>query len=160
NDNEVLAAYFGYDALDPDLAGPRTSGFFGNVKADLLGSCKCNEPGPGMLYQGIAGRSASPGEKIDDAMRESCLTQDLQEKCGNSRRVRGRFYDHGIAGDDCRRGHAGQDGAGKIPGWNHRAHAQRDVLELVVLSRNPDQRLRARIAKSFPPVKLAEVYCF
>src|SRR6058998_716828 len=84
NDNEVLAAHFGYDALDPDLAGPRTSGFFGNVKADLLGSCKCNEPGPGMLYQGIAGRSASPGEKIDDAMSESCLTQYLQEKCGNS----------------------------------------------------------------------------
>ena len=102
-----------------------------------------------MCDDGAAEVRALAGAEIDDAIRQADLFEQLHELGGDGGRVDGRLQDHGVSGDDGRRGHSGHDGEGEVPGRNHRADAERNVAELVALAGELDGRLRLIEAERF-----------
>src|SRR2546430_7999104 len=48
-----------------------------------------------------------------------------------------------VAADNRGRSHTGHNGAGKVPRWNHGAHAQRNITKVITLSDRKSTRLNS-----------------
>jgi hypothetical protein len=70
-DDGVLAAHFGDDALDPDLAGLMPGRQFVDVQADIARTGEGNEAGFGMLHQDVAHGCAATGEEGEAGLGEA-----------------------------------------------------------------------------------------
>jgi hypothetical protein len=134
DEDGVLAAHLENRPLDPDLAGLRCGGALVNFEADGLGAGEGDEAGLGMLDDGVAEGGAGAGAEVDHAVGHAGFFKDFNETGGDGGRIARGLENDGVAGDDGGRGHAGHDGEGKVPGRNDRAHAERNVEQLVALA--------------------------
>ena len=113
-----------------------------DVQAHFLRAGERDVARLGMLDHGVAEAAAAAGAEVDHAVRQPGFFQDLEELRGDRRRVARGLQDHGVAADDGSQRHAGHDGAGKIPRRNDRAHAERNVAQVVALARQLHRRSR------------------
>ena len=72
---------------------------------------------------------------ISDARRQTGLDKRLHQLGADHRRLLGRLHHDRIAGYQCRRRHAAQNGEREVPGRDDDADAARLVGERIVLSR-------------------------
>ncbi len=105
----------------------------------------------------IAESRARARTEIHHPFRHAAFFQQLHELGRDGGRVTRGFQDDGVAAHDRSQRHASHDGAGKVPGWNHRAHAQRNIQERVALSRHLHRQFCPGQAQRFPGIVLAEV---
>ena len=94
-----------------------------------------------MRHHRISESSARARTEVHHAFRHAGFFQQFDELRRNGRRIAGGLQDHRVAADNRGQRHAGHDRAGKIPRRNHRAHAQRNVEQLIALSRQLHRRL-------------------
>src|ERR1700733_8362714 len=113
-----------------------------------------------MIYQRFASRSAWAGEEADYFARDSCFEQNVDEERGNRWRIARRFNDGGVSGDDGSNRHAAHDCSRKIPGRDDYAHAERNVLHIIVFTAHWRQLLRRAQAHHFASVVSAKTNRF
>ena len=110
-----------------------------------------------MLDERIADFAAAAGDEVHDAGRQSCFFEQREESIRDPRRVARRLEHDGVACDDGRGGHPRHDRQREVPRRNHRADAEGDVDEIVVLAFDLRDRLLARVAIRLARVELEEV---
>ncbi|CDN43862.1 hypothetical protein BN871_DS_00070 [Paenibacillus sp. P22] len=157
DDDRVLAAHLGDDALDPLLAGRRLRRALIDAQAHVPGAGEADEAGQGMLDEVVPDFSSRSGQKVDDARRNARFFEQLHELRRNDRGRAGRLKDDGIAGYERGRRHAGHDGQREVPRRDDDADSERHVIELVVLIREAGQRLRSVQTQHFTGVEFHEV---
>jgi hypothetical protein len=106
---------------------------------------------------GVAETGSGAGAEVHHALGHAASSSSSNKLCGDGGRIARGLQDDGVAADDRRQRHAGHDGARKIPRRNHRAHAQRNVVQRVVLAGKLDGRLSLRKTQGLARVELAEV---
>src|SRR5215204_7440623 len=79
DDDGVLAAHLGHDALDPALTSLMPGGALVDAQADLLRTGKGDVAGERMVYNHVADLTARADHKVDDARRHPGLFQQLEE---------------------------------------------------------------------------------
>ena len=102
-------------------------------------------------------RLRAAADEVNHALGQSGLFDDLDEFCGDGRRVRRRFENDSVAGDDRGQCHTRHDSERKIPRRNYRTDAERNVFEDVLLARIRCDRLFARPAQHLATVELAKI---
>ena len=70
-----------------------------------------------------------------------------------------RLQDHGVPGDDRGHGHARHNGEREVPGRDHRAYAQGQVVQLVMLAGQLNRRRRFFQPQRLASVELRKVDC-
>src|ERR1019366_6446089 len=98
DDDRVLAAHFGDDTLDPELAGLMPGGQFVDAQTHVARSGERDETGLGMLDQDVADRRAASGDERKAARGEAGSEEHFGEFGGNGRGLARGFYDHHVAG--------------------------------------------------------------
>ena len=73
------------------------------------------------------------------------------------RRVARRFEDHRVSRDHRRRRHPGEDRQREVPRGDHDADAEREVYQLVLLSRELDGGFHLRVPEHLTCVKFQEI---
>ena len=132
--NRVLAAHLEDRALDPDLAGSLIGSNLVDAQTHFARTSKCYVARLGMRHDGIAKTRARARAEVHDAPRHARFFQQFDELRRDRGRVARRLQNHRVPRDDRSQGHARHDRSRKVPRRNYRAHAQRDVEEIVALS--------------------------
>src|SRR5579885_1293060 len=127
DNDRVLSAHLGDDALDPDLALLGLRRELIDAQADVARTGERYEPRLGMLDQRVAHRRSAARAQRKTLLRKTCFEEHLHELGGNSRRIARRFQHYRIARHQGRGGHARQDGEWKIPRRDNHAGAERHV---------------------------------
>ena len=127
------------------------------MQADFARSGEGDVARLGMRDDSVAEAGSGAGAEVDHALGHSGFFEQFEELRGDRRRVARGLQDDGVAADDRGQRHAGHDGAGEVPRRNHRADAERNVVQRVVLAGQLDGRLRLGEAQRFARVELAEV---
>ncbi len=141
DDDGVLAAHFKDGALDPELTGSLRGGGLIDMQPHFAGAGKRDVSSFGMCHDGIAEAGAGAGAEVHHAFGHAGFFQQFNELGGDGGGVTGGLQDYGVAADDGSDHQAGHNSAGEIPGRNHRAHAQRNVGERIVLAGQLHRRL-------------------
>ena len=128
-----------------------------DVQADFARAGEGDVARLGMRDDGVAETRSGAGTEVDYALGHARFFEQFDKLRGDGGRIARRLQDDGVAADDRGQRHAGHDGAREIPRRNDRAHAQRNVHQRIVLSRQLDWRLRLGKAQGFARVELAEV---
>ena len=136
DDDGVFAAHFEDGALDPELARLLLRGGLVDVQANFARAGEGDVADLRMRHQRVAEAGAAAGTEVHHAFGHSAFFEQFDKLRGNRRRIARGLQDNGVAADDRSERHAGHDGAGEVPGRNHRADAERNV----------GQRSRARRA--------------
>ena len=157
DDDRVLAAHFKNGTFDPDLAGRLGGRDFINVQSNFARAGEGDVARLGMRHNRVAETGARAGAKIYHAFGHAGLFEQINKLRRDGGRIARRLQNNGVAADDGRHRHARHDGARKIPRRNHRAHAQRNVMQRVMLAGQLDGRLRLRKTQRLARVELAEV---
>ena len=97
------------------------------------------------------------GAEVYDAFGHSAFFEQFDELCRNRRRIAGRLEHHGVSTDDRRKRHSSHDGASKIPRWNHRANAKRNIGKRVALAWQLHGRLGLRKAQRLTRIVFTKV---
>ncbi len=139
------------------LAGMMLRGAEMNFKTDGTRAGEGDEARFWMLDDGVAECWTGAGTEVDHAVGNAGLLEDFNEARGDCGRVARGLEDDRVAGDDGSGRHAGHDGEGKIPGRNHRTHAERNVEELVAFAGILNGRDGRGQAQRFAGVELEEV---
>src|ERR1700722_2624607 len=105
----------------------------------------------------IAEAGASARAEIHHAFGDSNFFKKLDELGGDGGRIARWLQDYGVATHDRGYGHAGHNGAGKIPWRNNRANAEGNVSERIVLAGQLHRGLSLGQAQSFASIEFAEV---
>ena len=113
-----------------------------------------------MLDDGVAEDGAGAGAEVHHAAGEAGFFKDFNELGGDGGSIAGGFQHHRVAGDDGSGCHAGHDGKGEVPGREDRAHAKRNVEELVALAGVLNGGDSVRKAESLPGIKLKKINRF
>ena len=158
NDDGILAAHLGDDALDPDLPVVDFRRALDDAQPDLLRSREGDVARLRVVNDHVAHLAARPGHEVDDARGDARLFQKLEELVGDGRRVRRGLQDDGVSGDERGGGHPRHDGEREVPRRDDDADAERNVFEPIVLALDTRQRLRRGVAQHLSRVELAEVY--
>src|SRR5580704_7109211 len=105
-----------------------------------------------MLDEDVSDDAARTGDEIYGFLGNAGFKENVDESCGDGRRVGGGLDDDGVAGD--KRGHdeSGHDGAGEIPRGNNDTYTQGDVDEIVALATHRREFLRFGEAQHFAAV--------
>lgn len=90
---------------------------------------------------------APAGEKLEGRRRDTGLEEHLVEAEAGQRRLLGGLHDDGVAGDQRRGGHAGEDRQREVPRRDHDAHAAREVPGDILLAGDVDGRGARRGAR-------------
>ena len=87
-----------------------------DAQADLPGAGEGDEVDVGVAHQRVADRRRRAGQEVDRARRRARRVQDRDQLGADDRRRPGRLDDDGVAGDERRARHAGEDGQREVPG--------------------------------------------
>ena len=134
DDDGVLAAHLGDDALDVVLSGPRFGGLAVDVQADVARAGEGDHGRRRMLHQLRPDFLAHAGEEIHHARRQADFLEDLHQLGADDARLLGRLHDRCVAGDEGGRGHAAQDGHREVPRSDDHGDAARFVEVDVLLA--------------------------
>src|SRR5277367_6502795 len=110
-----------------------------------------------MLDDSMSERRPGAWTEIDYARGKAGLFQSFEKLRGDGRRIARRLEYDSVAADNRRYGHAAQNRQGKIPRGDHRARAQRDVMQQILLPRKLHHRLGLSQVQSRAGVQLTEV---
>ena len=157
NDDRVFSTHFGNDPFDPKLARLRLSSPLVDAQSNLFRAGKGDKARLGMVHDHVADLRSGSGHEIHHACRQAGFFDQLKEFVSDRRRIRRRFQNNSVAGDDCRRGHPGHNCQRKIPGRDHRADSQRNVFEMVLFAGELNERLFAAVAQHLPAVELKKI---
>ena len=141
DDDRVLAAELGDDPRDhPAAAALRHRRGRGAIdsQADTPRAGEHHEARGGMGDQRRAHVLAPAGEELEGRRRDTSLEEHLVEAEAGQRRLLGRLHDDGVAGDQRRGGHAGEDRQRKVPRRDHDAHAAGEVPGDILLAGDVD----------------------
>ena len=128
-----------------------------DIQTDIARAREGNEPHLGVLHQAVAEGGAGTRAEIDHARRHAGFFERLEELGRDGGRIARRLQHHGIAAHRRGRRHAGCNGAGEIPGRDHRADAERDVTQVIAFAGRLHHRLGLGQDQSLAGVKFQEV---
>ena len=87
DDRGILAAHLQHRALDPDLAGNALGGRLADEQAHFLGAGKRDVARFRMPDDRVAGNFTQSGDKIEGFFRNSRFVKNLDNSCGDRRRL-------------------------------------------------------------------------
>src|SRR5260370_24602432 len=157
DDDGVLAAHLQDRALDPFLTGALDSRTLVDIEPNFFRPGESYETGQWMLDQSRAEARSRTRAEVHNAIRHPRFLKGFEKFGGDCRRIVGRLNYYCVPADDRGHGHARHDGARKVPRRNHRAHAQRNVNQAVVFSRQLDRGFGVGEAQRFARVELREI---
>ena len=97
DDDGVLAAHFQNGALNPNLAGCGFGGEFADAQADFLRAGEADVARLRMLHHHVANDAAGAGDEVHGFLGNAGFKKNIDELCGDGRRVSGRLDDDGVA---------------------------------------------------------------
>ncbi len=111
----------------------------------------------GLRHERFARGAAWSGEKADDVSGHARLIQNINEDCGDGRRIARRLHHHRVSRDDGSHRHAAHNRRRKIPRRNHDADAERNIFEIVFFAVERGQFLRSTQAQRLASIVFAEI---
>src|SRR3989442_15954862 len=157
DDDRVLAADFENRALDPDLPRRLVGGDFVDPQSYFARTRKGDVASLGMGHNRVPKACARPGAEVDDALGHTGFLEQFDKFRSDSRRVARWFQNHGVAGNYRSQRHPSHNRARKVPWRNHRAYAQRNVQQGVMLAGHLHRELSLGEPQCFPAVVFAKI---
>ena len=157
DDDRVLAAHLGDDALDPLLSRLRLGGQLVDAQANFFGAGKRDEPNRRVRDDDVADFAARTRNEIHNTGRYADFLQKIDEPRRNDRGVARGFKHDRIPGNNRGGRHADHNRGCEVPRWNHRSDAEGNVDQFVPFALERHDRLGLRVAEGFARVKLEKV---